>query len=63
MSIAYGSRCFQNNSNDNQEIVLNITKLRKEKANLLKFKSHADYILEDRMASTPTIVENFLDEI
>jgi len=46
MAIEYGSRCFKNNSNDNQGIVLKICELRKERANLLKFNTHADYILE-----------------
>ena len=62
-SIEYGARCFMGNKNDNQEIVIEIAKLRKEKANLLGFKSHADYIFTERMESNPNTIEKFLNDI
>ncbi len=37
----------------NQENILEVVKLRYEKATLLGFKNHAEFILEDRMAKTP----------
>ena len=59
----YGSRCFKQDSYDNQEIVIKISQLRKEKANLLGFKTHAEYVLKERMASDPQTVENFLNDL
>ena len=38
---------------DNQKIVLNIVNLRHERANLLGYKTHAHFVLEERMAETP----------
>ncbi|MBY0515682.1 MAG: M3 family metallopeptidase [Bacteriovoracaceae bacterium] len=48
---------------DNQQNVMTITKLRHERANLLGYKTHADYVLEERMASTPQKVTAFLKEL
>lgn len=61
--IDYGSRCYKEDSNDNQEIVMKIANLRKEKANLLGFKTHAEYVLKERMASDPKTVESFLNNL
>lgn len=63
MFIAFGSRGFQNNSNDNQKIALEIAKLRHERANLLGYKTHADFVLEETMAENPTTVNNFLNNL
>ncbi|HLE11271.1 MAG: peptidase M3 [Bdellovibrionales bacterium RIFOXYD12_FULL_39_22] len=57
------SRCFKSNDYDNQAIVKEIAALRFERANLLGYKTHADFVLDERMAKTPTTVLNFLDEI
>jgi Zn-dependent oligopeptidase len=59
MAIAFGARCFQNNEFDNQEIVLKITKLRFDRANLLGYKTHAHFVLEERMAESPEKVLSF----
>lgn len=59
MWLAYGSRSFGGKYSNN-EIVKNITKLRIEKANLLGYNTHADFILEPRMAKTSTRVMEFL---
>ena len=48
---------------DNQDIVLNIAKLRFERAQLLGYKTHAHFVLEERMAKTPEKVESFLNEL
>jgi len=53
MAIAFGARAFQNNEFDNQENVLKIAKLRFERANLLGYKTHAHFVLEERMAENP----------
>ena len=63
LALAFGARAFQNNENDNQENVLNIAKLRHERAQLLGYKSHAHFVLEERMAKTPQQVTDFLQEL
>ncbi|NBW27731.1 MAG: M3 family peptidase [Flavobacteriaceae bacterium] len=63
MVIAYGSKGFQNNKFDNQDIVLKIAKLRFERAQLLGYKTHAHYVLEERMAQTPKQVISFLNDL
>ena len=63
MSIAYGSRCFKGNENDNSKIVLRFAELRLKMANLLGYKSYADYILEERMAKSADKVNKFLEEL
>jgi len=63
LSMAFGSRAFHNDKLDNQENVLNIAKLRFKRAELLGFESHADFVLEERMAETPEKVNSFLDEM
>src|SRR5690606_5339897 len=52
--------CFHNDKLDNRDIVLKIVKLRHERANLLGYKTHAHFVLEERMAETPEKVNNFL---
>ena len=63
MAIAFGARAFKNNEFDNQEIVLKIAKLRFDKAQLLGYKAHAHYVLEERMAQTPEQVISFLNDL
>ena len=63
LAIAFGAKGFQNNEYDNQENVLKIAKLRHERANLLGFKTHAHFILEERMAKSPEKVNDFLNEM
>lgn len=45
---------------DNGPLLIEISQLRAEKAELLGYASHADYILEYNMARTPQTVEDFL---
>jgi peptidyl-dipeptidase Dcp len=61
--MAFNSRGYLGNKNDNQENVYQIVKLRHEKAMLLGYKTWADYILEERMADSVKIVEDFLADI
>lgn len=60
---AYGAKAFQGNEHDNQKNVLEIAQLRQKRAELLGYGSHADYILEERMAKSPERVNEFLEEI
>ena len=60
---AYSSRGNNGNENDNNAIVLEIMKLRTEKANLLGYKTSADYLLSDKMAGNPENVDVFLSKI
>ena len=63
IAIAAGKKAFQNNEFDNQEITLKIAKLRFERANLLGYKTHSDFVLEERMAQTPEKVKSFLNNL
>lgn len=60
---AYGSKAFKGDELDNQEIILKKVRLRHERANLLGYKSHADFVLEERMAESPAKVMDFLDNL
>ena len=61
--LAYNTRAFHKNANDNQDIVKQIVHLRHERAKLLGYKSHAAFVLEERMAENPEKVNKFLDEL
>lgn len=63
LSIAFGSKGFHNDDLDNQKNLIKITNLRHERANLLGYKTHAHYVLEERMAETPEKVYHFLNEL
>ena len=63
MSIAFGSKAFKNDELDNQDIVIKIANLRFKRAQLLGYKTHAHFVLEERMAKTPKKVESFLNEL
>ncbi len=61
--LAYGKRSFQENEFNNEEIVKRIAKLRLERAHLLGYKTHAHFVLEERMANSPEIVKDFLADL
>jgi Zn-dependent oligopeptidase len=63
LAIAFGQKGFQNDNLDNQEIVLKIAKLRFKRAQLLGYKTHAHFVLEERMAKTPETVGTFLEDL
>ncbi|SDM75261.1 M3 family metallopeptidase [Kriegella aquimaris] len=63
LSMAFGSKGFHNDDLDNQANVLRIANLRHERANLLGYKTHAHFVLEERMAETPEKVHAFLSEL
>ena len=63
ITLAFGKRGYQKNKNNNTEIIIQIISLRKERAKLLGYNSHAEFILEERMASSVSEVKKFLDEL
>ena len=63
MAIAAGRKAFQGNDYDNQENVKNILSLRHDRAKLLGYKSHSNFVLEERMAQTPEKVKSFLNDL
>ncbi|WP_289038912.1 M3 family metallopeptidase [uncultured Zobellia sp.] len=63
LALAFGSKAFHGDELDNQENVLSIANLRYERANLLGYKTHAHFVLEERMAETPEKVHEFLNEL
>lgn len=63
MAIAAGKKAFQDNEFNNSEITLKIAKLRHERANLLGYKTHSDFVLEERMAQNPEKVKSFLNDL
>jgi len=63
LALAFGQKGFQNDSLDNQDIVLKIVQLRYQRAKLLGYKTHAHFVLEERMAKTPENVGTFLEDL
>ena len=62
IAMASGSRSF-NDQFDNQDIILKQVSLRQKRANLLGYKTHAHYVLEERMAENIETVDSFLERI
>ena len=63
LSLAAGAKAFKGDALDNQANVLQIVNLRHERANLLGYKTHAHFVLEERMAETPETVLKFSNEL
>jgi len=59
----YAMRGDNDNDADNKEIVSRIVQLRAERAAIKGFKSHADYVLAERMAEKPELVYELLDKV
>lgn len=57
------NRCNNDNEFDNKANIRKIVNLRLERANLLGYKTHADFVLEETMAKTPDNVFKLLNEI
>ncbi len=60
---AFSSKAFRGNDKDNREVVKKIANLRHERANLLGYKTHAHFVLEERMAQEPAKVNEFLGNL
>lgn len=63
IALAFGSKGFKNDELDNQDIVLKIANLRHKRAQLLGYDTHANFVLEERMAKSPENVDKFLNEL
>jgi len=63
LAISAGKKGFQKNQFNNEKIVLEIVNLRYKRANLLGYKTHAHFVLEERMAETPDKVLSFSNEL
>lgn len=61
--MAFNGRGFHGDKNDNTAIIQKIVNLRYERANLLGYKTHADFVLEESMAGSRNKVQSFLDEL
>ncbi len=59
---AVGSRAF-GDAFDNQKNVLEIVGLRHDRAKLLGYQTHAHFVLEKRMAESPSRVHKFLEDL
>lgn len=51
------------NENDNKSVINKIVNLRLERANILGYKTHADFVLDETMAKTPANVFKLLNDI
>ena len=60
---AYIMRGDHGDDFDNKEILSTVLVLRAEKAKLLGYDTHADFILDERMAKTPQAVYQLLDDL
>jgi peptidyl-dipeptidase Dcp len=60
---AYINKGNNNDELDNKAILAKIVALRVKRANLLGYKTHADYVLENNMAKKPENVYKFLEQI
>ena len=61
--LAFGSRGFKDNECNNETLLKRIAELKHKKANLLGYKSHAYFVLEERMAEKPEKVHALWDEL
>jgi peptidyl-dipeptidase Dcp len=60
---AYIKRGDNNDELDNKEILTKIVRLRIDRANLLGYKTHAHFVLEENMAKEPEKVYELLDKL
>lgn len=63
ITLAAGRKAFQTNEFNNEANVLRITQLRFSRAQLLGYQTHADFVLEERMAQHPQQVKSFLKDL
>lgn len=60
---AYNTRGTQDNEFNNQQIIQKIVSLRLKLVNLLGYKTYADYVLEERMATNTEQVNKLLNQL
>jgi peptidyl-dipeptidase Dcp len=63
MSMAFDRRGFEDNDHNNTAIILRLIELRKKRAKLLGYNSHAAFVLEERMANSEENVKTFLEDL
>ncbi len=61
--MGYAMRGDNDNERDNKENAARMAALRAERAKLLGYETHADFVLSDNMAETPERVYEFLDQV
>lgn len=61
--IAYNTKACKGDELDNKNNIHEMLRLKNERANLLGYKSHADFVLEERMAKSATKVMAFLEDL
>lgn len=60
---ASATRAYKGDAYDNTQILTRIANLRLERAQLLGYPSHADFVLEERMAKNTATVMRFLQDL
>lgn len=63
IALTNGKKSFDGGEFDNQNLIKELLNLKQQKAELLGYKNYADYVLEERMAKSPTKVIDFLNEL
>ncbi|GMQ29813.1 M3 family metallopeptidase [Algoriphagus confluentis] len=61
--LAFNTKASKGDELDNQQIIKDILRLRHDRATLLGYASHADFVLEERMAKSPQKVMEFLENL
>ena len=59
----YAMRGDNDNDSDNKQILSRIVQLRAERAAIMGFSNHAEFVLTERMAEKPELVYDLLDRI
>lgn len=57
------NRAERNDTNDTRKAIVEIAKIRAEKAKLIGFPNYATWKLQDQMAKTPAVVETFFSKL
>lgn len=63
MFLAYNTKSCKGDDLDNRENIKHILRLKDERANLLGYEKYANFVLEERMAESPSKVKGFLDDL
>lgn len=63
IALANGKKSFDGGEFDNQNLIKELLTLKQQKAELLGYANYADYVLEERMAKSPSKVIDFLNEL
>ena len=60
---SYIKRGDNNNERDNKNLAIKMVDLRTQRANLLGYETHADFVLENTMAKNTSRVKDLLDQV